>query len=276
MGGFTFREPREGGLSDTQDWWHLSSLSHKILDAKSHADLGALVGHELQRFVQHEALVVIWGNFRLGVLHYDLLTTVPELHAEGVEGAGMTPEFGMLFQQWLAMGRKPLRLDARGLSVAWTHSGLADPAARWLMGMSGVVLQGIQDQRGSNDALYAFFSREAHPPSDDDQALKFIVPLLDVAIRQVESPARSVQAETSRMPAQDQLPDDGQSDELSEREAEIMKWVAMGKTNLEIGSILNLSSFTVKNHMQRIFKKLDVFNRAQAVSVYKAQHGTKP
>ena len=53
---------------------------------------------------------------------------------------------------------------------------------------------------------------------------------------------------------------------LSERETQIMAWVAMGKTNSEIGSILNISGFTVKNHMQRIFQKLNVFNRAQAVS----------
>jgi len=46
--------------------------------------------------------------------------------------------------------------------------------------------------------------------------------------------------------------------------------VAMGKTNYEIGSILSISSFTVKNHMQRIFKKLDVSNRMQAVSAFKA------
>ena len=40
----------------------------------------------------------------------------------------------------------------------------------------------------------------------------------------------------------------------------------MGKTNAEIGSILCISSFTVKNHLQNIFKKLDVYNRVQAVS----------
>ena len=56
---------------------------------------------------------------------------------------------------------------------------------------------------------------------------------------------------------------------LSERETQIMAWVAMGKTNSEIGSILNISGFTVKNHMQRIFQKLNVFNRAQAVSKVK-------
>jgi DNA-binding CsgD family transcriptional regulator len=53
---------------------------------------------------------------------------------------------------------------------------------------------------------------------------------------------------------------------LSERETQIMAWVAMGKTNSEIGAILSISGFTVKNHMQRIFQKLNVFNRAQAVS----------
>ena len=53
---------------------------------------------------------------------------------------------------------------------------------------------------------------------------------------------------------------------LSERENQIMDWVAMGKTNSEIGSILNISAFTVKNHMQRIFQKLNVFSRTQAVS----------
>ena len=57
---------------------------------------------------------------------------------------------------------------------------------------------------------------------------------------------------------------DGQSG-LSQREIEIMEWVRIGKTNYEIGMILNISAFTVKNHLQRIFKKLDVTNRAQAV-----------
>lgn len=53
--------------------------------------------------------------------------------------------------------------------------------------------------------------------------------------------------------------------DLSARESEVLAWVAMGKTNPEIGSILGISTFTVKNHVQRILKKLDVTNRAQAV-----------
>ena len=44
----------------------------------------------------------------------------------------------------------------------------------------------------------------------------------------------------------------------------------MGKTNAEIGIILSISAFTVKNHMQHIFKKLDVYNRTRAVSKMEA------
>ena len=49
---------------------------------------------------------------------------------------------------------------------------------------------------------------------------------------------------------------------LSEREHNIMEWVRAGKTNPEIGLILDISACTVKNHVQRIFKKLNVVNRA--------------
>lgn len=55
------------------------------------------------------------------------------------------------------------------------------------------------------------------------------------------------------------------SKKLSGREVEILSWVAKGKTNPEIGTILGVSAFTVKNHLSNIFSKLDVVNRAQAI-----------
>ena len=53
---------------------------------------------------------------------------------------------------------------------------------------------------------------------------------------------------------------------MTGREIEILGWVQEGKSNQEIGVILNLSPLTVKNHVQKILRKLDVRNRAQAVS----------
>jgi len=55
---------------------------------------------------------------------------------------------------------------------------------------------------------------------------------------------------------------------LSSREIEVMRWVKMGKTNHEISCILTISVFTVKNHLHRIFFKLDALNRTHAVAIF--------
>jgi DNA-binding NarL/FixJ family response regulator len=52
---------------------------------------------------------------------------------------------------------------------------------------------------------------------------------------------------------------------LTPREAEVLFWVAQGKTNAEIGMILDASLGTVKKHMEHILPKLGVENRASAV-----------
>ncbi|MBL8415632.1 MAG: transcriptional regulator EpsA [Propionivibrio sp.] len=53
---------------------------------------------------------------------------------------------------------------------------------------------------------------------------------------------------------------------VTERELEILVWVQEGKSNQEIATFLNISPLTVKNHVQKILRKLKVRNRAQAVS----------
>lgn len=57
------------------------------------------------------------------------------------------------------------------------------------------------------------------------------------------------------------------SAQISGREQEILKLISAGKTNPEIGMILYISPFTVKNHVKNIFKKLNVTSRSQAVAV---------
>ena len=52
---------------------------------------------------------------------------------------------------------------------------------------------------------------------------------------------------------------------LSKRELEILQLMAEGLTNNEIGERLFLSVNTIKTHLSRIFEKLDVTRRTQAV-----------
>jgi DNA-binding CsgD family transcriptional regulator len=52
---------------------------------------------------------------------------------------------------------------------------------------------------------------------------------------------------------------------LTDREAEILAWVARGKTNQEIAALLVVSPHTVRTHLENAFKKLRVHTRTAAV-----------
>lgn len=59
--------------------------------------------------------------------------------------------------------------------------------------------------------------------------------------------------------------------ELTHRQAEILHWIAEGKTNDEIRIILGCSFYTVKNHLRKIFQRLGVHSRtAAAACAYRA------
>lgn len=53
---------------------------------------------------------------------------------------------------------------------------------------------------------------------------------------------------------------------LTEREREILARMAEGRSNREISAILGINAITVKNHIAKIYRKLDVQNRVDAVS----------
>ncbi len=51
---------------------------------------------------------------------------------------------------------------------------------------------------------------------------------------------------------------------LTEKEREVLKWAALGKTDAEIAQILSISKNTVDTHMRKVFKKLESNNRVLA------------
>jgi DNA-binding NarL/FixJ family response regulator len=89
---------------------------------------------------------------------------------------------------------------------------------------------------------------------------------LDAAVQQRLVAAVLDVQPSATAPAQP-LPDD-----LSSREAEVLKLIAAGLSNTEIATALFVSSATVKTHVNRIFAKIGARDRAQAVG-YAYQHG---
>jgi DNA-binding NarL/FixJ family response regulator len=66
--------------------------------------------------------------------------------------------------------------------------------------------------------------------------------------------------------------DAGRLDQLTEREHEVLRLMARGATNAEIGATLHVAEATVKTHVGSIFAKLGVRDRAAAI-VFAYDHG---
>ena len=53
---------------------------------------------------------------------------------------------------------------------------------------------------------------------------------------------------------------------LTERELEILNWVAQGLSNKEIALRLNISRYTIESHIKHIYRKLSVTTRTKAIN----------
>lgn len=59
----------------------------------------------------------------------------------------------------------------------------------------------------------------------------------------------------------------GGASQITDRERQILSWLREGRSNPQIGETLGISALTVKNHVQKILRKLGAANRAQAVAI---------
>ena len=80
------------------------------------------------------------------------------------------------------------------------------------------------------------------------------------------APQRPAQAAFSARPGTDRAVFERTND-LTEREKEVLHWIAEGKTSREVGMILLIAERTVKFHLRNIYSKMNVLNRIQAVTI---------
>ena len=65
------------------------------------------------------------------------------------------------------------------------------------------------------------------------------------------------------------------SKHLTSRETEIIRYVAIGLRNAEIGACLSISEATIKTHINHIFQKLGIRDRVE-LAIYALRHGLVP
>jgi transcriptional regulator EpsA len=239
------------------------------LAVRKHFDLLTWLQGEVQHYLPHEIMLVAWGDFSSGSIRHDIISPLPGVRTAQSEAAVLSPLIGLFYNRWVELGRLPCTSSVIAPDKPSTRMTLStQPQCSFglaLEGMRSSLLHGISDERGRNDCLYVIFSSEDTLNDSTLGAMEILLPYLDTAMRRV-APLPQLPGQMPRLAGSKV----NGNHRLSEREAEIMDWVRKGKTNAEIGSILCISSYTVKNHLHQIFRKLDVYNRVQAVS--KVEH----
>jgi transcriptional regulator EpsA len=219
---------------------------------------------DMQRFIPHETLIAARGDIHKGELSLNVVSSLPSLHGDPIASKELASFTQRCFDRWKENRYHPVVIGVN--NGFGTENGSPEcNVMQSLKKMRSVVIHGIEGARGESDRMYMAFHSETQPdPIAARRMTELILPFIDVTLCRV---ARSDRLPEYRLNHGDS-PDLAKKDAfgLSARELEIMKWVRYGKTNQEIGMILSISIFTVKNHLRHVFEKLNVVNRAQAVA----------
>lgn len=257
---------------------HYHQVVTRAVSVRSHLDLLAWLQGDMQQYLPHDILIASWGDFGQRKLQHDVISPLADVRSNDADTSAITPLMCDLYFRWTAFGKKPFTLHVQEAGFLLDDTCVNNALGSALHKMRSAIVHGIIDERGLNSCLYVGYSEQEVDDTTAHGAMSVVLPYIDTALRQVEHlPHQSRHAKRDRRAgdlagASDKVA--GQpgalaaSFNLTDRESEVLHWVALGKTNPEIAMILDISAFTVKNHMQRVFRKLDVSNRAQAVSKY--------
>jgi transcriptional regulator EpsA len=205
----------------------------------------------LQALLPHQTLLCVCGNIQAGIYNIDLFASdaVNNSAQEGVDDSVKTL-VALVVERWLASNGAPLALGLDDKSNG--DSGLQQALLE--SGLGNILAVGSKEFKAQG-SFFIFGRLERKPGRRSFGVLELLLPNLHFALhRYFAHEAAENERPESVIPA------------LSAREIQIIQSVCTGKTNSEIGVDLDLSPLTVKNHMQRVLKKLGVNNRAQAVA----------
>lgn len=235
---------------------------------ETHRDLFNWLRSDVHLLLPHDILVAAWGDFSSRRISLDVVSPLPGVRTTEPVCTSLQQMLVCVFEAWIDAGRSPFAKPLSDCLQPAHAVGKIEAAGE----MRSVVAHGIRDERGQIDCLYVALSRDYGVSQNSVEAMGMLLPYIDAAFRRVSllpmqrENALIVLSENEVLPLSDANLEIVQGDvRLSNREQEIMQWVSVGKTNVEIGQILGISPRTVRNHLQNIFRKLDVMNRAQAV-----------
>jgi len=199
--------------------------------------------------------------------------TLPRLLAKrgGLSIAGVSPYAESTVEKILASGCAIVLMDSLATKQGTTL--LADLSER-ASGI-GVILFGMDEEidlfvRFAHLGVIAYVLQEA-------SASEIIAAVLAVVRGETAWPPRLCMALGNRLSRECQnrpkfsMLAGGVKHRLTRRQLELIRLVERGLTNKEVATRLNLSEFTVKNHLRRIMKEVAADDRHEAVDAIRAR-----
>jgi transcriptional regulator EpsA len=226
-----------------------------------HYDIYNWLRGEVQKLLPHQILLAAWGDFTKRDLQLDVTSALPGVRTAHIGRCRVGDLVHNAHAEWVAAGRRPVLLDLTNLRAP---SACGCPVHSALREMRSAVVHGVRDQRVGHESLYIALDSESLGEIPRADGYRFLV---DCLIAQIDVAFRRVAAfplEAPKLPREPAANCGG----LSRREQEILGWLCRGETNLDIAAALAISPHTVKNHLQRIFRKIGVHNRTQAAARY--------
>ncbi|MRW93052.1 helix-turn-helix transcriptional regulator [Duganella sp. FT80W] len=210
---------------------------------------------QLQALLPHQIMVCLQFGAQDELQHVECLhSTVLEA---GLRARLSSRDDGLalrLARHCRHAGRLPAMLDAGpGADPLKAGQGLAPFQGELReLGLDNLLLHGSERLPGGA-TFFVLFGLPHRPRPRQAYFLQLLLPYLHVSLQRINRQQAQARVGTLARP-------------VSAREAEILHWVREGKSNEEIGLILGISGLTVKNHLQRLYRLLDVSNRAQAIA----------
>jgi transcriptional regulator EpsA len=236
---------------DTNDLEHLAVTIESASKIRTSREFFLWARGALQGFLPHDALVCLRGDIASMKFSHELHAGValPSRVEEAFTNTpnGLVPR---MVDDWLRGGSAPRCYSQRSESQTGRRQLLSDLGK---CGFTHVIGHGVHEIQGEFGSFFVLAGMPSTPGPREAYLLDLLMPYLHLALHRcgrslcsTASPAKQVAV-------------------LSKREMQVLHWVKSGKTNFEIGQILGISPLTAKNHMQKIMRKLQVNNRAQAV-----------
>lgn len=210
---------------------------------------------EVQSLIPHAMLICIFDD---GAEQPICVEKFSREYIDEVQFAELCrPDIGIIFRimsAWSAGKNQPILLCPQNpYRAAYRHFATDLQQGN----LDRVAVHGTFDAGGRTRSLFAFTKVSGALTERHAYFLELLMPHMHMALARMLFHERQSQHGSAVWKSRKLITD---------REAEILRHVQTGKSNEEIACLLNISPLTVKNHVQKILRKLNVNNRAHAVA----------